>query len=233
MTNDEATRTSELTGRILEDARAEARQIRDDARRSVDERRAALERRLAQIRTDADERIASERARLQKQADSAIALAGSRARLETEDRVYRGAYAAARERLLELRSRDDYGEILRGWIVEAAEGLGVERMTVAAPPADRDAVGRVLESAERLVRERTGRAVSLELDSQTDPGGQGVTLRDEAGRRAFSNLVDDRLRRYRGEAQRIVYEEAVRALEADAGEASAADPRTAGSDDDG
>ncbi|MFW5744414.1 MAG: V-type ATP synthase subunit E, partial [Spirochaetota bacterium] len=232
--NDEARPTSELVERILEDARGEAQQIRNDAKRSVDERRKTLERRLAQIHSEADERIAFEEERLEKQADSAIALAESRARLETEDRVYRAAYSATRERLREMRSQDDYGETLRAWIVEAALGVGSDRAIVSAPEADRAIVASVLPEAERRVRQQTGREVSLELDVTSDPGGQGVVLRDEAGRLAFSNLVDDRLRRLHGEAQRIVYEDAVRGLEsaageADAGEASAADPRTAGS----
>jgi vacuolar-type H+-ATPase subunit E/Vma4 len=216
--NDDATRTSELVERILEDARGEAQQIRDDAKRSVDERRKTLERRLAQIDSEADQRIASEDERLEKQADSAIALAESRARLETEDRVYRAAYAATRERLREMRSQDDYGEIVRGWIVEAAEGLGVDRVIVSAPEADRATAVSVLPEAEQRLRQRTGREVSLEIDVESDPGGQGVVLRDETGRLAFSNLVDDRLRRLHGEAQRIVYEDAVRALESAAGE---------------
>jgi len=216
--NDDATRTSELVERILEDARGEAQQIRDDAKRSVDERRKTLERRLAQIDSEADERIASEDERLEKQADSAIALAESRARLETEDRVYRAAYAATRERLREMRSQDDYGEIVRGWIVEAAEGLGADRAIVSAPEADRATAVSVLPEAEQRLRQRTGREVSLEIDVESDPGGQGVVLRDETGRLAFSNLVDDRLRRLHGEAQRIVYEDAVRALESAAGE---------------
>lgn len=226
--DDEATRKGELIERILDDARGEAQQVRDDAKRSVDERRRALERRLAQIESEADERIASEEARLKRQADSAIALAEGRARLETEDRVYRTAYAAARERLRALDADAGYDGIIRAWIVEAAMGLGADRATVAAPPDDRRVAARVLEEAGRVVRERTGREVSLELDPEADPGGQGVVLRDASGRRAFSNLVDDRMRRFRGEAQRIVYEDAVRALEAAAGEAAAD-----GGDDDG
>lgn len=217
--SDQQTNKAELIERILDDARGEGREIRDEARRSVDERRKTLERRLAQIAKEADERVASERERLESQADSAIALAEGRARLETEDRVYRAAYAAARERLRAMRTDTHYDAVVRAWIVEAAAGLGADRATVAAPAADRDVVERVLEAAEALVRERTGREISLELDPQTDPGGQGVVLRDAAGRRAFSNLVDDRLRRLRGEAQRIVYEEAVRTLESTAGTA--------------
>lgn len=216
--NDQDTNKTELIERILADAREEAHKIRDEANRSVEERKSALERRLAQIESDADERVRSEQTRLVKQADSAIALAESRARLETEDRVYRAAYAAARERLREMRSQDDYGEIVRGWIVEAAEGLGADRAIVSAPEADRATAVSVLPEAEQRLRQRTGREVSLEIDVESDPGGQGVVLRDETGRLAFSNLVDDRLRRLHGEAQRIVYDEAVRALEPAAGE---------------
>lgn len=212
--NDRQTNKAELIERILRDARDEAKRIRDEATRSVDDRRSALARRLAQIESDADERINAEQARLAKQADSAIALAESRARLETEDRVYRGAFAAARERLRAMRSDDGYGEILRRWIVEAVEGLGADRALVCAPAADREVVAGVLAEARRIARERTGRDIELDLDANDDPGGQGVVLRDETGRRAYSNLVDDRLRRFRADAQRIVYEEAVRALEA-------------------
>ncbi len=230
--SDQQTNKAELIERILDDARGEAKEIRDEARRSVEERRKTLERRLEQIAKEADERIASERERLERQADSAIALAESRARLETEDRVYRGAFTAARGQVRAMRSDTGYDTVVRAWIVEAAAGLGADRAAVAAPVADRDVVERVLEGAEGLVRERTGREVSLELDPQTDPGGQGVVLRDAEGRRAFSNLVDDRLRRLRGEAQRIVYEEAVRALESTAGTAGG-DAAGAGGGDDG
>ena len=217
--NDQDTDKTELIERILEDARGrgaqDPRRSEPLGRTSASPRSSAGSRRSSRMPTSAYARADE---RLEKQADSAIALAESRARLETEDRVYRAAYAAARERLREMRSQDDYGEIVRGWIVEAAEGLGADRAIVSAPEADRATAVSVLPEAEQRLRQRTGREVSLEIDVESDPGGQGVVLRDETGRLAFSNLVDDRLRRLHGEAQRIVYDEAVRALEPAAGE---------------
>ncbi|MFW6356389.1 MAG: V-type ATP synthase subunit E [Spirochaetota bacterium] len=199
-----------LIERILAEARREAEALRAEAQRSVDERTRALERRAREIDEAATERVSEERERLTAQTDAAIALLEQRARLELENRIYRTAEEKTREAMGEMRtetagaSTDGYRAVLTAWIVEAAIGLGTQEAIVSCPDADRSHVRSVLDDA-RAELERQGRSVALRLDEERSETGQGVVLRDAAGRRAFSNLVSDRLRRFRGELQRIVY----------------------------
>jgi vacuolar-type H+-ATPase subunit E/Vma4 len=206
---------NDLIEQIMREARSEAEKLRSEAARSAEDRRRTLERRLAEIERDAEKRINEERDRLGARTDGAIALAEQRARLRMEDRIYRAVEARTREAMGELRpapgsgANDDYRTLLRDWIVEAAIGLGAREAIVSCPVPDRDTVapregrGALDEATSEL--ERLRHPVSLSFDAAREESGQGVVLRDSSGRRAFSNLVRDRIRRFRSELQRIVY----------------------------
>jgi len=205
---DEMKNTNELVRRIMDEARAEAEKLRGEAERSVSDRRAALERRLREIEQTADERIAEARARLAASAEASIALVEGRAALRRESRIYRAAEERTREALRDLRGSEGYPSLLRDWIVEAALGLGGDRAIVSSPEADRQYVALAVQEAAAEL-DRRGVRVSLTVDTERAEPGQGVVLRDADGRRAFSNLVDDRIRRSGVDLRRIVYHSVV------------------------
>lgn len=193
-----------LIERILAEARAEAESLRDEANRTVEERGNALERRVDEIHETARTRIEEETERLRRRSDAAISLAEGRAALQREDRLYRTAEQKTREAMRALRDADEYVELLADWIVEAARGLGSDRAVVSCPEADRRLLDAAMEAAgKRLAADGSG--VELTHDPTRTETGQGVVLRSPDGRRAFSNLVHDRMRRLGGELQRIYY----------------------------
>jgi vacuolar-type H+-ATPase subunit E/Vma4 len=201
-------RPEELISRIRAEAEGEAEKIRTETEKSIAERKASLEKRIAEIREQTDARIAEEREQLVSRADAQITLLEGRAALRREDRIYREATDRTRQAIRDLRGSDGYTEMLAEWIVEAALGLGAEEATVLAPEADQPFLEEAIAAARQKL-ETSAAEVSLRPDTSIAVSGQGVVIRDLAGRRSFSNLVEDRLRRYGTDLRQIVYHEVI------------------------
>lgn len=202
--SDQKNTDSELIRNMLKNAEEEAQSIRSEAEKSIAERRTALERRISEIRDAGRKRVQEEVAALEAKTEATIALLRKQARLRREDRIYRMVNQRAREELRALRGDPGYGAILRGWIVEAALGLGAAEAEVLCAAEDRDAVQAALPAASVELGDSHGQDVSLRM-AEDAISGQGVVLRDSPPTVAYSNTVDDRMRRFDVRIRRIVY----------------------------
>ena len=201
--------SDDLIDGIMQEARDEAARRREAAQRSVENRRRAVDERVRSIEADADARISAEAERLTRTADAAIALTANRSRLRLESRLFRQVEDGVRAALEELRGTTEYRVALEEWIVEAARGLGASSARVQVPGPDREVVASLLPGAGRRLADEFGLDTELVLDGGSLTAGQGVVLSDTSGRRSFSNLVADRMRRFRPVIQRIVYRRVV------------------------
>lgn len=189
---------------MLRTAQEEADVIRSDAEKSVAERRRGLERRIAEIRGAAEQRVEEEIRSLDGRTEATVALLMKRARLRLEDRIYHAVDLRAREECRGLRSAPGYADIMRAWIVEAARGLEAAQADVLCPPEDREAVRQALPAAMDELRRDRGQEIALRL-ADAPVSGQGVVLRNSPPTVAFSNTVDDRMRRFAGRMREIVF----------------------------
>ncbi len=203
--SDQTTPDAELISHMLESAEEEAASIRNDAEKSAADRRRSLEQRLKKIKSDAEERVAHETQKLRVRTDATIELERNRSRLRMENRIYREVDEGARAGLLVQRSSAEYGDVLCNWITEAALGLGATEATVASPPEDRDTVRRALDNAVSELKSKHDTDVTLTLDEETEIHGQGVVLRNVPPTMAYSNTVDDRMRRFGPEIRSMVF----------------------------
>jgi vacuolar-type H+-ATPase subunit E/Vma4 len=194
-----------LVDRIMQTAEEEAAAILESARTSIDRRRTALKQRTDSIRRAAAERVERQKSKLVSAADAAIESARNRFRLSTQKRVYQLVEDRAAEEILALRGSDEYPEIMRRWISEAAGSLGTTDVVLVCPPEDRETVEKVVQKMNAESSGRGDDALTLSLDETLTPTGQGVVARDRSGRIAFSNLVADRLRRYGPALHTMIY----------------------------
>lgn len=189
---------------ILSEAEAEAKSIVDAAKADAAKRREALERRLESIESDAEKRIGRRTQQLTARAAASMELAKRRSQLRLEQRIYRVAERRAAAGLEELRGTTEYGPVLRGWITEAAIGLGERHAIVRAPAPDRSTVEHELAAAQTAIRDESEFDVVLSIGDAL-PSGQGVVLTSADASVAFDNTVAARLRRFAPEVRRIVY----------------------------
>ena len=190
---------------IAEEARREAEKITSEAELQASEIVEGAEKRGKQIVEEAEERGEEQAEAIRAGNRQTIDAERRRSRLKAEERIFSRAYDMIHRRLEELRRSDEYPGILKGWIVEGALGLGVEKAEVNAPEEERRLItGELLSEAEEEVRAHGGE-VSLSLSQNQPIRGQGVVVDEAGGRLSFNNRVEARLQRYAAEIRRMIY----------------------------
>lgn len=197
----------EVISGILEQAKAEAKKIRDDASSTATVRRQALSTRVERIHSESDERAKAEIQRIKRRYRAARQVEERRARLRLEQKVYSDVLDGVRKRLEALVEQPEYDEILKGWIAEAAIGLGAPEARVRVSAAETACAERVLPDAESTAASILGTSCSLSLDKDQPLPQQGVVALSLDGSTAFNNQLDTRLARYEPQLRAIVTEE--------------------------
>jgi vacuolar-type H+-ATPase subunit E/Vma4 len=192
---------------IAQDAEAEGRRLVQEAEKAGAERREATGRQAEGILEEARRKAAEQAESLRRQAASTAKMQAKRIGLRVREQAARQVLERARARLEELAGAPEYREILLGWIVEAAVGLGLTEATVNASARELPLLDeRLLAEAQRRVRELAGRTVSLAKAEGEPLAGQGVVLVGRAGRLAYNNQVSTRLLRRQTEVRKMIYD---------------------------
>ncbi len=192
---------------IAEEAQQEAKKIRDEAEQQAAEIVAGAEKRAKSILDEAEQRGEEQARVIRSKNEQNIEAERRRLRLKAEERLFDRALEKIHEKLEQLRRSDEYPHILRGWIVEAALGLGVDEAEVNAASRERELVSEeLLRAAEEELREHGGET-RLSLSEKSPITGQGVVVEEAGGRLAYNNTVEARLQRYSAEVRRMIYEE--------------------------
>jgi vacuolar-type H+-ATPase subunit E/Vma4 len=203
---------TEIVEEILREAHREATGILQHGEESVSRRGEALERRLEEIARNADARATAEEDRLRAKYARTRAMEEKRIRLALNERVVQAVLDNVRETMQEWKSRRDgpddrYGKIITAWAVEAVLGLGATPAGIRYAPEDRDVLVQSLEEIKNRYRSAAGQAGQISLSDDPLPAGTlGVVVVDASGRRAFSNRLEDRIRRSMDRIHRCVAE---------------------------
>lgn len=105
--------------------------------------------------------------------------------------------------------KDESRSTLIAWIAEAAYGLGYRQAKVAYSPKEK-VDESMLRQAEKLLMEKTGFQVTLQLDD-APVSGWGVQLSSLDGKVYFNNQLDVRLRRMAKDIKKIIQENTCKA----------------------
>ncbi len=196
-----------LLSGIAQDAETEARRIVEEACQATAERKAAAESQIAGIMEEARRKGAEQAESLRRQIASSAKMEAKRIGLKERKRAIQLVLEQARDRLERLLETPEYREVLMGWIVEAAIGLGLPEAKVNASVRELKLIDEtLLAEAERRVLELTGRKVHL-LKADAQPLlAQGVVLVGRDGRLQFNNQVTTRLLRLQTKIRKIIYD---------------------------
>lgn len=209
---------------IIEDILAQAQiateEIRSRSRESLKQREVSLLDQEKRIADEAETRIATQESDIRRQSERHTDQEIRRIELELQDRTVREVTARTRRELTSIRERDTekYRKLLESWAAEAVLGLGLDSTETAVlrcAPGDRTLLKGVLSgiretlgSILRSVASGNRTAPEIKLDERELPAEtMGVMALDGDGRRAFSNTLEDRLRRSAQDIHRIVITE--------------------------
>jgi vacuolar-type H+-ATPase subunit E/Vma4 len=192
---------------IAQDAQAEARRLVEEAEKAAAERRAASARQAAEILEEARRKAGEQAAGLKRQAASTAKMETKRIALRVREQAARQVLEQARAKLEGMIAWPEYREILLGWIVEAAIGLGQPEAAVNASAPELPLLDQgLLAEAERRVQALGGRAVRLSRLEGEPLTGQGVVLVGRGGRLTYNNQVSTRLLRRQTEIRKMIYD---------------------------
>jgi vacuolar-type H+-ATPase subunit E/Vma4 len=192
---------------IAQDAAAEARRLVEEAEKAAADRREATARQAGSILEEARRKAAEQAEGVRRQAASTAKMEAKRIALRVREQAARQVLEQAREHLAQLIGSPEYREILLGWIVEAAIGLGQGEATVNASALELPLLDAgLLAEAERRVQELAGRAVRLVRAEGESLAGQGVVLVARGGRLGYNNQVSTRLLRRQTEVRKMIYD---------------------------
>jgi vacuolar-type H+-ATPase subunit E/Vma4 len=201
---------NELIKGIEKDARNEAQSIIAAAEEITAKRRVSCKLQLDSIRNEAQENARQRVMEIKRNSGSTIVMETRRLRLKVREQIVNQILRLVKERLKEMIGKPEYTDIFRGWIVEAAIGLNLDRATVNASEIERDKLeDQVLKSAEKEFKALTGREIRLEIASEPPLTGQGIVLTSADKRIAFNNQVDTRLLRYQSEIRKMISRELI------------------------
>jgi vacuolar-type H+-ATPase subunit E/Vma4 len=192
---------------IAQDAQAEARRLVEEAEKAAAERRAASARQAGEILEEARRKAGEQAAALKRQAASTAKMETKRIALRVREQAARQVLEQARAKLEAMVGSPEYREVLLGWIVEAAIGLGQPEAAVNASAAELPLLDQgLLAEAERRVQALGGRAVRLSRLEGGPLAGQGVVLVGRGGRLTYNNQVSTRLLRRQTEIRKMIYD---------------------------
>ena len=198
---------TQLLSGIARDASAEAAEIVRGAEQTAAERAKAAASQAAAIRDDAKKRAEETARGITRQGEQAAAVECRRLALKVREEVSRRILTGAAEKLAEMVGRPEYREVLKGWIVEAALGLGSSEAEVQASAREMPQIDEgLLAEAAREVAAITGAPVRLRRSGAQPVAGQGVVVTSANGRTAYNNQVATRMERYQSEIRKLIYE---------------------------
>ncbi len=196
----------DLISGIQNEARQEAEKIVADARAQGVQRVKQAETRAQSILTDAGEKARDRAESERKRILSGLNVEINRYHLQCREHLLR----EIRDRSVGLLSKmvhdSGYRDILLGWIVEAAVGLGADSAFVNTSASELPLIDpRLLREAEGEIKRITGKSVGLSLSQDRPLTDQGVELISADGRTAFNNQVSKRIARNESRIREMIY----------------------------
>jgi vacuolar-type H+-ATPase subunit E/Vma4 len=190
---------------ILSEAREEARKLVDDAQAQSRKKRESAESQSRSVIEDARRRAAEQRSAIMRSAESATAAEVRRIYLRGREALFDKVITRLKEAMVTLSRGEEYPPILKGWIIEAALGLGTADGLIEAPERERSIItADFLHDAAKEIQRISAREVSLSLADAAAVGGPGVIVYNKERTLAFDNRLEARISRFRRELIRIL-----------------------------
>ncbi|MCK5154849.1 MAG: hypothetical protein KAQ69_00355 [Spirochaetales bacterium] len=125
--------------------------------------------------------------------------------LKIQEKLFHAVMSELRDQFSKLIESDDYAEVVKGWIIEAAIGLDSAAIEVNASQYERKLIDKpMLDAAVAKVHDFEGRDVKITLAKGTPLSEPGIVCRDRSGRLQFDNRIESRIKRYESYIRKII-----------------------------
>ncbi len=204
---EQKTSSEVLRKEILEQSKAEAKSILDQAEqekaKALSESKVSAE----QVRAETLRKVQLQADAARKRVLSGVHLEVKKQTLQAREEAVRKISGMVREKLDTFRRAKEYGPFLRKLVMEGVLALDSGNLTVVPGDVERPLLTAGFLNGIADEAAKLGKTVRLTLSKNTLPEG-GVMLESEDGRTRFDNRFSARLQRY-DDAMRMV---AARAL---------------------
>ena len=199
---------SELMSGIKTDAIKEADLIIEEANRTASDKQLARDMQVKSIIRETERKIELQTGIIEKNCRSAISVEKKRISLKIREKVINSVIDLVRKKIAEKAEDPDYPEIVKGWIIEAAIGLGEKEAVVNGSIKENGIITeQFLRETEKKYHALTGGTIRLIKSDKNPLLGQGVVLSSVNNKTAFNNQVPTRIMRYQAEIRKTIYRE--------------------------
>ena len=199
---------SELISGITLDAKQEAKRIIEEAEKTASDKQMSKDMQIKSIDRDTAKKIEQQVAVIEKNSASAISVEKKRVVLKIREKVINNVIEKVRDIIGEIGKSKDYPEILRGWILDAAIGLGEDEAVINGSVKELEILSdSFLRETEKRYFDLTGGKIHLVKSDKNPLFAQGVVLTSRNNKTAFNNQVPTRLLRYQAEMRKTIHKE--------------------------
>lgn len=199
---------TELVSGIKADAEKEALQLVADAGKTVSDKALAKEMQIKAIKRDTAKKIEQQVSVIEKNSHSSISVEKKRVALKVRETVINNVFALVKEKIESKMDDPNYPEVVRGWILEAAIGLGEDKAIVNGGAKELSIMDdNFLRETEERYTDLTDGKIKLQKSDKNPLFAQGVVLSSENNKTAFTNQVPTRLLRYQADIRKTIYNE--------------------------
>jgi len=193
---------------IKKEAGDEAKSIRDEAMKSVSERKKAVQIQIEKITKEAEKKAKEQYESIMNLVEKTASAEKRRQSLQARNEIIEMIQLRAKERLKAMMNQtDEYRNVLESWIVEAAVGLDMKEASVNASAQEREIIDRpLLRRCEQQYQELAGKEIRLKKQVGDPLSAQGIILTSSDEKTAYNNQVHTRLLRYQSEILKIISE---------------------------
>jgi vacuolar-type H+-ATPase subunit E/Vma4 len=196
-----------LIAGIEEDARAEEKQLLEEAQKRAQEKKVYAEKKVESILADAQRDGQEQGEAVKRKIVSGVELEVKRLSMRSRDAVMQEITGRVEAKLASMIDTPEYTSTLTDWIAEAAAGLGADAAQVNASDREKPLIDEHrLSQAAQKAAERTGKPVTLTLSDAQPLKSQGVVLTAADGRTAFNNQIKTRMMRRQREIRTLIYD---------------------------
>ncbi len=184
-----------LIREIENNARAEAENILKQARETAEQKVASAESRAQRLLKESEERAEARIEQIRQHTESTLRIRKKRIFLKQSEEIIGNIFERVKKEIASRVGSDEYGEVLKNWIIEAAVGLGTESAVVSVSPPEKDYLTPAyLESAGKRILDLTGVSVDIDVSDgrEREPGVRALS---KDGRLEYRNQVSTRLKR--------------------------------------
>jgi vacuolar-type H+-ATPase subunit E/Vma4 len=176
------------TTQLLAEAKDKASEVRKRGRQEAEDEKARI---LDQAKREAD--------RLRGQAIATTQMKARTMQLESREKILKEVFEAARKNLSSVQQWNDYDDIVKKLIIEAASQLGSKKIKVKAD-----------KITGKLISDKMLKEIAAEFDGKIEMAeplqkGTGIVAETEDGHLTFDNSLETRLAHLENELRSPVY----------------------------